>query len=113
KHPDRAVQRRNLVLNLMVREGYLSQHIADLASQQRLQIARTEWKPVGDMDSFALDAVRALADSILKSREEDVADITVYSTLDYVAQRAADRAVQRRAAAIGRSIQGAMVAMDP
>ena len=113
KHPSRAVQRRNLVLTLMVREGYLSRENAVRAAGERLRIARNEWKPAGDMDSFALDAVRALADSVLKSREEDVADITVYSTLDYSAQRAADRAVQRRAAAIGRSIQGAMVAMDP
>ncbi|MBA2686837.1 MAG: PBP1A family penicillin-binding protein [Gemmatimonadaceae bacterium] len=113
RHPKRAVERRNLVLSLMVRDGYISSGNADRAKREPLRITKNEWKPAGDMDSFALDAVRALADSILKSREEDVADITVYSTLDYAAQRAADRAVQRRAASIGRSIQGAMVAMDP
>lgn len=113
RHPERALQRRNLVLSLMVREGYLARANAVAAAGERLRIARNEWRPATDMDSFALDAVRTLADSILKSREEDVADIAVYTTLDYAGQRSADRAVRRRAASIGRSIQGAMVAMDP
>lgn len=113
KYYQRAMNRRDVILGSMVRDGYISAANAARVSQERVVIARDEWRPAGDMDSFALDAVRALADSILKSREEDVADITVYSTLDYSAQRAADQAVRRRAASIGRSIQGAMVAMDP
>ncbi len=113
RHYQRAIDRRNVILGLMVRDGYMQPANAEKVAKERPSVARNEWKPVGDMDSFALDAVRALADSVLKSQEQDVADITVYSTLDYSAQRAADRAVKRRAASIGRSIQGAMVAMDP
>ncbi len=113
RHPKRALQRRNLVLSIMVKEGYLTLPQFSRYARDRLRIARDEWRPSDALDTYALDAVRALVDSALKEREEDVADITVYTTLDARAQRAADNAVRKRASAIGRSVQGAMVAMDP
>lgn len=108
----------------MVHEGYISpERYPDLAAT-RLRIARDQWRPDTSDDSFALDAVRAITDSVLKEGDEDVADISVYTTLDRSAQIAADRSVRRHAAAIQRessgyykrqshSIQGAMVAIDP
>jgi len=124
RNPRRALARRNLVLSLMVEQGYIERsRFVELAGT-RLRIARDEWRPDTSGDSYALDAVRALVDSVLGDREEDVADFTVYTTLDKGAQAAADRAVARRAAAIQaesrgywngsrHSIQGAMVAIDP
>ncbi len=124
RNPKRALVRRNLVLSLMVREGYISQNrFAGLAAT-RLQIAKNEWRPDQKGDSYALDAVRAVVDSVLSERDEDVADVTVYTTLDAKAQTAADRSVFRHAAAIQResngrwkgvshSVQGAMIAIDP
>ena len=108
----------------MVQEGYISrERYPDLAAS-RLRIAREEWHPDTSNDSYALDAVRAVVDSALKNRDEDVADISVYTTLDRTAQIAADRSVRRHASAIQRessgyykgqshAIQGAMVAIDP
>jgi penicillin-binding protein 1A len=124
RNPQRARNRRNLVLSLMVREKFIARSRFNEFAQTPLRIARQEWRPDTRGDSYALDAVRALVDSVLGDREEDVRDFTVYTTLDKNAQTAADRAVARRAAAIQsesrsmwngvrHSIQGAMVAIDP
>jgi 1A family penicillin-binding protein len=119
RHPQRALARRNLVLSLMVEEGYVSKDRLRGLQAERLRIARDEWRPRNENDSYALDAVRALVDSVIKGGQSDIIDLTVHTTLDHRAQLAADRALRRRAAAIqsetGRRtpVQGAMVAIDP
>ena len=123
RHPERAARRRNLVLGLMVREGYLSQAAATRASRQPMRITTAGWRPAQPDDSYALDAVRALVDSVIPPALRD-ADLTIVTTLDVRAQRAADAAVKRRATAMGREgqawygrrgadVQGAFVALDP
>jgi len=119
RHPDRALARRNLVLSLMVKEGYVSANRLPGLQAQPLQIAREEFRPKDPNDSFALDAVRNFVDSIIQGGSADIVDLTVRTTLDRNAQIAADRALRRQAAAIqsetGRRalIQGAMVGIDP
>ena len=119
RHPDRALTRRNLVLSLMVKEGFVSANRLKGLQAERLRIARDEWRPRDPNDSYALDAVRAIVDSIIQGGTNDIVDLTVRTTLDRNAQIAADRAVRRQAAAIqsetGRRalVQGAMVAIDP
>jgi len=119
RHPERAIARRNLVLSLMVKEGYVSANRLPALQAERLRIAREEYRPKDPNDSYALDAVRAIVDSIIQGGTLDIVDLTVRTTLDRNAQLAADRAVRRQAAAIqsetGRRalIQGAMVAIDP
>lgn len=124
RNPNRAQVRRNLVLSLMVQEGYLERRRFNELARIPVRVARNEWRPDTSGDSYALDAVRAFVDSVLGDRPEDVSDYTVYTTLDKGAQAAADRAVARRAAAIQsesrrmwngkrHTIQGAMVAIDP
>lgn len=118
--PTRAITRRNLVLSLMAREGYISDQQAARFRDTPLRIARQEWRPDLVGDSYAIDAVRDVVDSVLKSGSLDVNDLTVYTTLDTRAQVAADRAVRRQAAVIqtesygkGERVEGAMVALDP
>ena len=119
RHPERALARRNLVMSLMVQEGYVSANRLPGLQGQPLRIARDEWRPKDANDSYALDAVRAIVDSIIQGGTADIVDLTVRTTLDRNAQIAADRAVRKRAAVIqsetGRraQIQGAMVAIDP
>ena len=119
RHPQRALARRNLVLGLMVKEGYVSANRLAGLQAQPLRIARDEYRPKDPNDSYALDAVRELVDSIIKGGSSDIVELTVRTTLDRNAQIAADRAIRRRAAAIqsetGRRalVQGAMVAIDP
>ena len=119
RHPERALARRNLVLSLMVKEGYISANRLKGLQAERLRIARDEYRPKDPNDSYALDAVRELVDSIIQGGSSDIVELTVRTTLDRNAQIEADRAVRRQAAEIqsetGRraQIQGAMVAIDP
>jgi penicillin-binding protein 1A len=122
-HPDRALRRRNLVLALMAEEGYLTPGEASTAARQPLAIAEDEWRPDTGNEPLALDAVRVFIDSILPDALQE-GDVTVYTTLDLTAQKAADRAVLRQAAVVSRETQfsggrltepaqGALIAMDP
>jgi membrane carboxypeptidase/penicillin-binding protein len=110
---NRALNRRNLVLDLMVREGYVSEDRLPDLKETRIRIHGEGWYPDQSGDSYALDAVRAIADSVIKGTRLDLSELTVYTSLDARAQRAADAAVRRRAASIGRTVEGAMVAIDP
>ncbi|HEY4734080.1 MAG TPA: PBP1A family penicillin-binding protein [Gemmatimonadaceae bacterium] len=119
RHAQRALDRRNLVLGLMVKEGYVSANRLPGLQATPMKIARDEWRPKDPNDSFALDAVRSFVDSIIQGGQADIIDLTVRTTLDRNAQIAGDRAVRRQAANIqgesGRRglIQGAMIAIDP
>ncbi|GAC1647701.1 MAG: PBP1A family penicillin-binding protein [Gemmatimonadaceae bacterium] len=119
RDPARARRRRDLVLGLMEREGYLSPLAAAAAAQEPLRLAPPDLRTGRVEESFALDAVRIAVDSILPNGDQR-GDITVFTTIDLAAQRAAERAVRRRTLAIGREqgrhggdVQGAMVALDP
>lgn len=108
----RARERRDVVLGLMAREGYITEERAARAKKERVRVAREEWRPTAPDELLALEVVRAFVDSVLPDVLKE-GEVVVHTTLDITAQRAADRAVSRHAAAISRSIQGALVAMDP
>jgi len=122
RHPARARARRDLVLSLMAREGYISPEAAGRARVEPLRLARAQWRPRPE-PSYALDPVRAVVDSVLGDDAAAAGDLAVYSTLDARAQRAAERAIQVQAAAIQRQragaargraeLEGAAVALDP
>jgi 1A family penicillin-binding protein len=120
RSPRRALARRNLVLSLMARESFITPTAAEQYSRTPLRVAKQEWRPDMSGDSYAIDAVRDVVDSVLKSGSLDVNDLTVYTTLDTRAQTAAERAVRRQTAVIqqesdrrGPHVEGAMVALDP
>jgi 1A family penicillin-binding protein len=119
----KAIQRRNLVLSLMAEQRLLSPGVADRAKAERLRIAAEEWRPSLADEPSAIDAVRAVVDSVLPDVLKD-GDVTVLTTLDYTLQKAADKVVIRQAIAITRETQanygrtpevaqGAYVALDP
>ena len=122
RHPERALARRNLVLALMARERYITAAAAEKAEQAPLAVKKKGWYPAAAQVD-ALDPVRQVVDSVLGDRADDYGDIVVHTTLDGRAQRAAELAVRRHAAAIQRGIprsrqdtadvEGAMVALDP
>ena len=122
-HYERGLRRRNLVLDLMRESGYLTADQAARATSVPLRIAENEWRPDTKDEPLALDAVRVFIDSILPDALKD-GDVTVYTTLDLAAQRAADRAVLRGTTTVTRetryaggrvpdAAQGALVALDP
>src|SRR5688572_3988876 len=122
RHPERARARRDLVLSLMAREGYISTEVARRAQTEPLRLAPAEWRPTQDR-TLALDPVRATVDSVLGDEAAIAGDLVVYSTLDAKAQQAAERAIRLQAAAIqretprsvraGAEVEGAVVALDP
>lgn len=118
KNPARAVQRRNLVLSLMADQGLIASSELARAKQTPLKIAQNEWRPSITSEASALDAVRTLVDSVLPDVLKD-GDVNVYTTLDFTAQRAADRTMLAHIADINsetgtrESVQGALVALDP
>ncbi|HZI28444.1 MAG TPA: PBP1A family penicillin-binding protein [Gemmatimonadaceae bacterium] len=128
KNPGRAIARRNLVLALMQEERYLSSAAFERARRAPLPKIRLAWRAPEPPESYVLDMVRAVVDSVLRSRGELGTEVVVHTTLDATAQRVAQRTVQRRAVEIERetsgwwgdedepeanSVQGAMVALDP
>jgi 1A family penicillin-binding protein len=123
RHPDRALARRNLVLSLMAEQGYISATQAAAARREPLGLVKDGWRPRND-ESYALDPVRAIVDSVLGDRADELGDVTVYTTLDATAQRAAERAVRTQGDVIQRAatarngraageVEGALVAIDP
>ena len=119
----RAVQRRNVVLALMADQGYITHTQAQVAQRARLQIADNEWRPSITSEASALDAVRALVDSVLPDVLKE-GDVNVYTTVDLTLQRSADRTMIRHFASITAEtrqtyghvtddVQGALVAIDP
>ncbi len=122
RYPERATARRDLALLLMAREGYISDERAARETSERLRLSAGEWRPRREA-SHALDPVRELVDSVLGEDAGGLGDLVVHTTLDQRAQRAAERAVSDRAAAIeraagtryrrkGTALEGALVAID-
>src|SRR5690348_1258875 len=117
---ERARARRDLVLSLMVREGYVSAARAAAAAREPIEVAENEWRPE-DTGSWVVGAVRAVLDSVLGRDAEATGDVTIYTTIDARAQRAAERAVRNQAASIADEVgddgsdqvEGALVALDP
>jgi penicillin-binding protein 1A len=93
------------------------------AQQSPLRIAENEWRPNIANEPSALDAVRSLVDSVTPDVLKD-GEVNVYTTLDFTAQRSADRTILRHIDQITRETretmgsvtegaQGALVALDP
>jgi 1A family penicillin-binding protein len=128
RNPGRAMARRNLVLALMREEGYLSAAAFERSRRAALPKPRASWRAPDPPESYALDLVRSLVDSVLRAHGDPRAEVVVHTTLDATAQRVAQRTIQRRASEIEREssgwwpdedepdanvVQGAMVAIDP
>ncbi|MGQ0640839.1 MAG: penicillin-binding protein 1A [Gemmatimonadaceae bacterium] len=120
----RALARRNLVLTLMERQGKGDPVDLRLAKEEAIDLADKAWSPPAPNESYALDAVRASVDSILRAIGEQGSNLNVYTTIDPTAQRAAERVVRRQAERIQNqaawwvegaqeAVQGALVAIDP
>jgi penicillin-binding protein 1A len=122
-HADRAERRRDLVLRLMRDQGYLSALQYARATRTPLTVLARDWRPAQPDESHALDLVRVVVDSLVRTTGARPQDLVVRTTLDLQAQRAAQRVVRNHAARIqgdigwwqsaNERLQGAMVAVDP
>jgi penicillin-binding protein 1B len=90
RYPDRARQRRDLVLSLMRRNGYLSQEQYRQAAGERLQVSVEKSQALET--SYFLDVVNDQLQTDLNDPEKSSA--YVYTTLDSELQSAAEEAVR-------------------
>jgi len=97
KYPDRAIQRRNTVIEIMRREGVISDADASLAKAYPLRMAtKTE---AGDVAPYFVEWIRQLLDQQFGQQLYEQG-LKVYTTLDLDLQSAAERSLERQLRAI-------------
>ena len=97
RSPDRAVQRRNTIIELMRRNGAVSDADASLARAYPLQLARRVES--GEVAPYFVEWVRQQLDAKFGDRLYDEG-LRVYTSLDLDIQTAADRALENQLRAI-------------
>ncbi|TFG97653.1 MAG: PBP1A family penicillin-binding protein [Myxococcales bacterium] len=123
RDPERAVERRNLVLELMHRQGRISEAALQRARQEPLRLAAVTPDP-GDA-RFFLDLLQRQLASSYSSEVLETEGLRIYSTLDRRAQRIAADALREgieslekryprlRSEDPRRALQGCIVALRP
>ncbi len=119
RHPKRALQRRNYVLERMVATGSLSKEAAAEARQKPLSILR---KPGGvNVSGYFMDYLLKRGGRKFIPPASDVSQRHVFTTLDLSLQNAAEQAVRKGLAKLragektedAQDLQAALVALDP
>lgn len=116
-HPEAAVERRNLVLSLMHKYGYITSGQQQAASEKELALApEAETLPSqGYFVNYAVGEACAILD--MESDELMVSGYRIYTTMDSGLQQLAEEAMADdalfpKSAADGTKVQGAMVILD-
>ena len=119
ENPGAAKDRQNVVLGLMVRHGFISQHEADLAAREDLHFASVPF-PI-EAPHFVM-VVRGQLEREFGLEAIYTQGLQVYTTLDLDVQDAAQRVVRRRLAQLSAARpdhpphnvrNAAVVVMDP
>ena len=97
RFPDRAIQRRNTVIELMRDEGGISDADASLAKAYPLQLARKS--EAGDVAPYFVEWVRQQLEAQFGQKLYEQG-LKVYTTLDVDLQSAAERALENQLRAI-------------
>ena len=92
RHPERAAERRDLVLRVLVDQGVVSAEQAEAAAKQPLGVAEPGRKGGGFYPAF-LDLVRRQLRRDYQESDLTEAGLTVFSTLDPLVQQTAEDAL--------------------
>jgi len=113
RHPERALERRNLVLQLMADNGLVAEADADKAAEQKLDVVDSTRRRA-TQSAFLSLVRRQLADDY-PANELERSGLTVLSTLDPAIQAAAEGALADGIAAMGKNLDldGAVVVTTP
>lgn len=90
-NPKGARRERDTVLDRMVKQGVLSQRSADEEKAQTLTVAKK--RVLTAQENYAMDAVRRELDLLLSDDQRDDGGLKIYTTIDPVLQRAAEKSV--------------------
>ena len=107
-HPDRAVRRRNIVLNLMRDQGFLAPEDVEYWKAYPLVLTTTRTN-YGDVAPYFVEWLRGQLDARF-GRELYEGGLRIYTTLDLDMQQAAERAVQAQLDAIEAGVYGKLPA---
>ena len=91
-HPQRALDRRNLVLGLMRRDGKISAQLERAAVAQPLTLTLQSQR--NDLAPYFVEEIRKYLESTYGTEAVHEHGLRVYTTLNVAMQRAADRAVR-------------------
>ena len=123
QHPERARERRNIILRRMKDLGLLDERRLVQATKEPLVVQRGT--AMGALGPYFADWVRAQVEQVQPADETSSAGLRIYTTLHPVLQRAAEAALARgldrlegqyralRRADPAARLQGAIVALDP
>jgi len=111
RHPERARERRNLVIDQMVANGYLGADAARAARAAPLDVAE-EGAGAGREYPAFLDLVRRHLQRDYRAEDLTSEGLRVFTTLAPSVQHRAEAAVVRRTAELGARIEAAAVVVD-
>ncbi len=121
----RARARRDVVLDVLVDAELMDSATATRTRGRVIKLPRKAWKPDWPAHTWAVDVVRATVDSLVRAGtlppSVQLQDLTIHTTVDVKAQRAAERAVGAGAARVDKArrnlkdkpTEAALVAIDP
>lgn len=114
RHPERALERRNLVLHLMAEQGFLDPQRADALAQQPLAVSTAPgW--TSDRYPAFVDLVRRQLHRDYDSEDLQTAGLRIFTTLDPVAQHTAQQVLDQRLQGLeqnsqrSKQLQGAVI----
>ncbi len=117
RHPDRARQRRDLVLKIMSDQGLVSARDAAAAAREPLGVTA---RPAGAYYPAYLDFVRRTLRRDYRDEDLTEAGLRIYTSLDPRAQEQAERALEQELARLDRQrrhaterLEGAVVVTSP
>lgn len=108
-----AKQRQHIVLNRMVDTGFISRQEADQAGKEKL-ILKSGGPKTGNAPYFVNEIVKYITENYDDGAKLLFSEgISVYTTLDLDMQKAAEEAFSAGLAGRSKSIDGALIAIDP
>jgi penicillin-binding protein 1B len=117
RHPDRALQRRNLVLKVLAEQGVVKAEEASAAARRPLGVNA---RPAGAYYPAYLDFVRRTLRRDYRDQDLTEAGLRIYTSLDPRAQEDAERSLDRELARLDRlhkhpsaPLEGAVVVTAP
>lgn len=94
RHPERALQRRNLVIDLLAENGIIGPAEAAAAKQSPLGVSEKGGRPTGDYPAF-MDLVRRQLNRDYREEDLRTEGLRIFTTLDPLLQDRTELAVQR------------------
>lgn len=120
RHPERAITRRNLILESMVSNGFLAEDLAQIAKDEELLVAGIQSPSSQKFPAFMDYLRRQLRYSNMHNALENGSNVRVFTTLDPYVQRRAELSMVKEIARIERwrgiekgQLEGALVAVHP